>query len=832
MPLRDQYQIYPFQIPHIHLTFHLNAQETTVKNRFIFQYSNADANDLTLHGEQLTLQSIALIQTPLTQEQYTLTDTTLTIHHVPEQGELEIVTCCKPIENTSLSGLFATGQHLMTQCEAEGFRRITYFADRPDVLSVYTVDLIAKQSIYPVLLANGNLIASQTLPDGWHQTTWHDPFPKPSYLFAIVAGQLAHIEETIEHNGQQKLLQVYVESHDLPKAQFAMDSLKAAIHWDFERYGLPLDLERFMIVATSDFNMGAMENKGLNIFNSKFVLADPETATDTDFANVESVVGHEYFHNWTGNRVTCRDWFQLSLKEGLTVYRDQEFSADQAAQGLSPEAAQSARAVQRIANVNLLRSMQFAEDAGPMAHPVRPNEYEEINNFYTLTVYEKGAEIVRMYETLLGRDGFRKGMDLYFARHDGHAVTCDDFRIAMADANATDLSQFARWYEQAGTPKIHVADHYDATAQTYTLTFEQSNPAVGIELEQVNLHKPPLHIPVNIGLLEKANAANHQPDQPEHSIMLNLTQTQQSITFEHVASQPIPSLNRGFGAPVEMHYDYSEADLCTLLRHDADAFNRWDAAQQLFSRYVLSAMNAENKSDAPVHLDDALIETFEQILLDEQLSPSFRTQLLTLPSFGSLLQAVQQSGQLIDPQALFNAHQKTAIALAQSLSMQWIQTYAQLNEGLPYEFTGQQAGKRSLKNLALSYWAKSAQNAHEAWQAVQHQYQNADNMTDRLAALHIAIEYHFEKAQDLIQNFYQRFQSEALVIDKWFAIQASRSSGKPTAMQATMRALMAHPGFHQPNPNRLRSLIFAFCNANPHQFHQNDGSGYSLWDEQ
>ena len=832
MPLRTDYQPYPFQITQTHLSFRLNANETTVTNRIQFERKHTHTSaTLVLHGEHIQLHAIHLNQTPLSPEDYQLDKHTLTLLNPPAHGELTLVTTCKPAENTSLSGLFATGEHLMTQCEAEGFRRITYFPDRPDVLSVYTVELIAEKNTYPVLLANGNLLESTDLDNGWHRTLWHDPFPKPAYLFAIVAGKLAHLEETVECNGQRKLLQVYVEPHDLPKAQFAMDSLKASITWDLQRYGLPLDLERFMIVATSDFNMGAMENKGLNIFNTKYVLAHPETATDSDFEGVESVVGHEYFHNWTGNRVTCQDWFQLSLKEGLTVYRDQEFSADQAAHGLSESAAASARAVQRIANVNTLRAAQFAEDAGPMAHPIRPNEYEEINNFYTMTVYEKGSEVVRMYETLLGREGFRKGMDLYFARHDGQAVTCDDFRMAMADANDADLSQFARWYEQAGTPRVYASGQYDAARQTYTLTLKQSNPPVGIELEQPNLHKEPLHIPINMGLLAAESNEHIQLGQSlaldsngTSTRTLNLTEAEQSFTFEHLPCAPLPSLNRQFGAPIVVHYAYSDAELLTLLRHDKDAFNRWDAAQQLFTRVILGAMNAAES----VHLSAELMDALEHILLDAHLSPSYKTQLLTLPNFATLAQQVQQT-QLLDPQQLFAARQTVSHALAQGLSQHWSDLYAQLNDGAAYVYDGESAGKRSLKNLALSYWAKTGERAGDAWHAVRHQYHGSDNMTDRFAALGIAVEYFTDHAAALIEDFYQRYQAEALVIDKWFTVQATRSSGDFAKMQHTLDQLLAHPAFTLLNPNRLRSLIFAFCNMNPHHFHQADGAGYRFW---
>ena len=827
MPLRQDYLPYPYTFSEIHLSLLLDAHSTQVRTRLLFERkAGFETDTLVLDGEQIELISIALDGKTLSQTDYVLTDKTLTLHNVPKSGELVTTTTCAPIKNTSLSGLFATGKHLMTQCEAEGFRRITYFADRPDVLTVYTVELIADKVTYPVLLANGNLLEAHDLDNGLHRSLWHDPFPKPSYLFAVVAGQLAHIEETIEHNGQSKLLQVYVEPHDIAKAQFALDSLKASMKWDLARYGLPLDLERFMIVATSDFNMGAMENKGLNIFNTKFVLAHPDTSTDVDFEHVEAVVGHEYFHNWTGNRVTCQDWFQLSLKEGLTVYRDQEFTADQLAQGLSESEAQSARAVQRIGNVMNLCAAQFMEDAGPMAHPIRPNTYEEINNFYTMTVYEKGAEVVRMYETLLGRDGFRRGMDEYFKRHDGQAVTCDDFRMAMADASGMDLTQFARWYEQAGTPRVHAQGRYDAAAQTYTLTLSQSNPAVGIELEEVNLVKSPLHIPFNLGLIDSVTHTS-LPLNPAgaQTLTLNLTETTQSFVFEHIPHAPIPSLNRNFGAPIQVQFDYSEAELLTLLACDTDAFNRWDAGQQLFTRAILRVMNGQTQATV---LDEALLERLNRLLNDMSLSPAYRAVLFTLPSFATLSQRVQQT-QLLDPQALFSARETVVNALAKALASQWQNTYNQFNLNKPYEYNGSAAGERSLKNLALSYWAKADA---AAWDAVQTQYHKADNMTDRYSALNTAIQNFNEQSNTLIEDFYQRFANEALVIDKWFTAQATRASGEFSHMHDTLTQLMAHPAFTNPNPNRLRSLIFAFCNSNPRHFHQANGAGYQFWAEQ
>nr|WP_246012056.1 aminopeptidase N [Hydromonas duriensis] len=831
--LLSEYAPYPFEITSTELLFDLAAELTTVTSWLTFERTSAEPCPMVLDGEHMTLLSVSLDDVVLRQDvDYQVDDSKLMLLHPPTTGVLSIVTTCSPASNTSLSGLFATGVHLMTQCEAEGFRRMTYFPDRPDVLSVYSVTLMANKTQFPVLLANGNLIEQRDLEHGGHLATWHDPFPKPSYLFALVAGLLACLEETIEQDGARKLLQVYVETQDLPKAQFAMDSLKASIVWDKKRFNLPLDLERFMIVATADFNMGAMENKGLNIFNSKFVLAHQDTATDFDFENVEAVVGHEYFHNWTGNRVTCRDWFQLSLKEGLTVYRDQEFSSDQLAAGLNDVAAASARAVKRIDDVSNLRTAQFAEDAGPMAHPIRPVAYEEINNFYTMTVYEKGAEVVRMYETLLGRYGFRKGMDLYVQRHDGQAVTCDDFRAAMADANHVDLSQFARWYEQAGTPTVTASGSYDADAARYTLTLTQHNPAVGIELQQEALLKQPLHIPFNIGLLASSSthtvkAGEDLPltlnDTSARTLTLSLTEAKQSFVFENIPCAPIPSLNRQFSAPVLVQFDYSDDDLNFLLQHDSDAFNRWDAAQQLFTRCILNNINTPA---APV-FNDTQLSTLEHLLNNHDLSPAYRAQLFTLPSIPYLAQLIARTGR-IDPQTLFAAHQRADDALALSFQSTWRTLYAQLNNGQNYVYNGIAAGERALKNLALR---KLARVDSQAISLVQAQYDQCDNMTDRIAALSTMVQYHSASASAMLADFYQRYADEALVIDKWFAVQAANGHASHEQQMQTLSELLAHPAFMKANPNRLRALIFTFCNANPHHFHQVDGTGYNFWAE-
>lgn len=810
--LRKDYQPYPFTINTTHLIFELASELTQVTCTINFKRLHPKPSEMQLNGEHITLTFISLDGiTPLANDAYTLNNNTLTLTNPPDQGTLTIRTTCTPNSNTSLSGLFSTAAHLMTQCEAEGFRRITYFPDRPDVLSTYTVQLIANKDGFPILLSNGNLIDQQTLPNNQHSTTWHDPFPKPSYLFALVAGNLSCLEEKITQRGQQKLLQVYVEAQDLPKAQFAMDSLKAAIKWDESRFDLPLDLERFMIVATSDFNMGAMENKGLNIFNSKFVLAHPETATDVDFEGVEAVVGHEYFHNWTGNRVTCQDWFQLSLKEGLTVYRDQEFSSDQLAHGLSDDAAASARAVKRIDDVSMLRTAQFVEDSGPMAHPIRPNAYEEINNFYTMTVYEKGAEIVRMYETLLGRDGFKRGMDLYFKRHDGQAVTCDDFLAAMSDANQTDLKQFGRWYEQAGTPIIHITNIFDEAAQTYTLNFTQSNPPVGIEFAQKDLVKQALHIPLKIALV---GAANEQ--------LIELKEIHETVVFHHIKTKPTPSINRNFSAPVKIEFDYSDDDLCTLIAHDNDAFNRWDATQQLLTRAILNAKNSTPLNEKAIH-------TLNQLLNNEQLSPAYRAQLFTLPSFSFLAQRMQEK-QNIDPNVISAKLEITRSQLSKTLGQSWQTLYQQFNQQKAYQYNGQSAGERALKNTALSYIASTHNPIVN--EMLQQQYQTANNMTDRISALSLAVQHAPELAAMLCSAFYTQFEKEALVIDKWFAVQANNQYATAEQIQNTLSHLQAHPAFIKPNPNRLRSLVFAFCNQNHQHFHAQNGSGYNFWAKQ
>ena len=783
----------------VELDIALDPARTIVKSRIeVLPGKSFKAGaSLVLVGQELEFVSLRI--NGEAHRHFELTPETLTIHTLPNEGKekfvVEIICVCVPEKNTTLMGLYVSNGNFFTQCEAEGFRKITYFLDRPDVMARYRVTLRAREAECPVLLSNGNLLTTEKLPNGWHSATWEDPFPKPSYLFALVAGKLECIEETITtSSGAQKLLQIWVEPHDLKKTRHAMDSLIASIHWDEKRFGLELDLERFMIVAVSDFNMGAMENKGLNIFNTKFVLAQPETATDADFANIESVVAHEYFHNWTGNRVTCQDWFQLSLKEGLTVFRDQEFSADQMG-------SESGRAVKRIEDVRLLRQLQFPEDAGPMAHPIRPDEYQEINNFYTVTVYEKGSEVVRMYQTLLGKDGFRKGMDLYFKRHDGQAVTCDDFLAAMADANGRDLTQFKNWYSQAGTPRVMVQESYDAVTKQYQLTLTQScAPSPG------QSEKKPFHIPLEIRLLTKAN------DQQEQ--LLELTQASQTWTFDNIEERPVLSINRNFSAPINLDFEQSEADLLTLFSSDDDAFNRWEAGQKLAMQMILNN-----------RLPDAqLIEAYRNILLDPKLDPAFKDLALTLPAESYLYEQCTS----VDPQQIFSARRAFRKEIAKQLQLEWAALYQQMQTPGPFKSDGIDAGKRALKNLALSMlldaapsvWAPMATN----------QYQIADNMTDRYAALSALVVHGSTSAKDCLIDFYNRFANDALVIDKWFGLQSSCPpvDGLDSTL-AEVKKLREHPAFKLNNPNRVRSVIHSFCANNPASFHQANGSGYEFW---
>ncbi|HWT35064.1 MAG TPA: aminopeptidase N, partial [Paraburkholderia sp.] len=729
---RADYAPPAFLIDTVALEFDLVPERTVVRNTMRIR-RNPDAvraTHLELMGEDLTFVEASLDGEPYANVH--AHEHGLTVDNVPDAFELTLTGVCNPAANTTLSGLYVSSGNFFTQCEAEGFRRITWFLDRPDVMATYTVTLRADKAAYPVLLSNGNLLEQGDLPDGRHFARWEDPFRKPSYLFALVAGKLVALEERVKTgSGKDKLLQVWVEPHDLDKTRHAMDSLIHSIRWDEARFGLELDLDRFMIVAVSDFNMGAMENKGLNIFNTKYVLANPETATDTDFSNIEAVVGHEYFHNWTGNRVTCRDWFQLSLKEGLTVFRDQEFSADMASGGSSGED-QAARATKRIEDVRVLRQMQFAEDAGPMAHPVRPESYVEINNFYTMTVYEKGSEVVRMYQTLFGREGFRRGMDLYFKRHDGQAVTCDDFRHAMADANDRDLAQYERWYSQAGTPRISVDTHYDAAQKRYTVTLKQgygdASPAAR------DTQKGPLLIPFAIGLIGDDGSdmplrlEGEASASPHTTRVLDFTQAEQTFTFVDVTEKPLPSLLRNFSAPVVVEYDYTADELAFLLAHDSDPFNRWEAGQRLATRELLTLAEHAATGKA-LELDDTVVAAFGRVLNDETLSPAFRELALMLPSEAYLAEQMDES----NPAAVHSARQFVRRRLASALKGDWLAIYERHQTPGAYEPTPAAAGHRALKNLALAYLAE-LDDPSDAVRLARAQYDAANNMTDRAAA--------------------------------------------------------------------------------------------------
>ncbi|QRX83553.1 aminopeptidase N [Glaciimonas sp. PAMC28666] len=837
---RKDYTAPSYWVDTVELGFDLDPASTRVAAR-IEMRRNAESLDkaIVLVGEELELVALRLNGKKLKSSQYQLEGGTLRIPLAPARVVLEIETVTQPNKNTSLMGLYVSNGNFFTQCEAEGFRKITYFPDRPDVMAKYTVMLRADKKKYPVLLSNGNLIEKGDLGDGRHYAKWEDPFKKPSYLFALVAGKLVCQQEkyTLKF-GRKVLLQVWVEKGNLDKTQHAMDSLKNSIRWDEERFGLELDLDRFMIVAVGDFNMGAMENKGLNIFNTKFVLANPHLATDVDYANIEAVVGHEYFHNWTGNRVTCRDWFQLSLKEGLTVFRDQEFSADMVG-------TDSGRAVKRIDDVRVLRQAQFPEDAGPMAHSVRPDAYVEINNFYTVTIYEKGAEVVRMYQTLLGRDGFRKGMDLYFKRHDGQAVACDDFRAAMVDANGRDLTQFERWYSQAGTPRLQVKTHYDPIKKIFDVTLAQSClPTPGQK------KKLPFHIPVAIGLLDqngrdmplrlKGESKLAASDLPtEITRVLELTKAQQTFRFIDVAEQPVPSILRNFSAPVVMEFDYTDAELAFLLAHDSDPFNRWEAGQRLATRSLLTltaaataAATAASDTAAGPKLNevlggagsnsDALSEAMRIILNDTTLDAAFRELAMTLPSESVLAEQTT----VIDPQAIHAARQFLRSALAQTLNSDLLAAYHANQTPGTYSADALSAGQRALKNVALSYLMEEDNAAAHA--LAQQQYDAATNMTDRFAALLVLTNSSAPGKAVALAKFYTDFAQEALVIDKWFALQATARTCDVDAV----RALLEHPAFTLNNPNRARSLIFSFCNGNPVNFHAIDGSGYAFWADQ
>ena len=809
---RDDYAAPAYVIRSAELSFDLEPAKTIVASKLHIERAAGQAHQpLRLHAEELTLLRVLADGQSVSFRQE---NGELVIDNPPdaERFVLEIRNTCAPDKNTRLSGLYTSQGGFFTQCEAEGFRRITPFLDRPDVMATYTVTLRADKAKYPVLLSNGNLLEEGTLDGGRHFAKWFDPFPKPSYLFALVAGKLVAREQRIKTRaGKQHLLQIYVRPGDLEKTEHAMNSLVAALVWDEARFGLALDLERYMVVAVEDYNGGAMENKGLNLFNTSRLLASPASATDADFAAIESVVAHEYFHNWTGNRITCRDWFQLSLKEGLTVFRDQEFSMDMAG-------SVSARAVKRIQDVQDLRARQFPEDAGPMAHPVRPDSYVEINNFYTATVYEKGAEVVRMMHTLVGRDGFASGMALYFQRHDGQAVTCDDFAQAIADANAGSelahkLPAFKRWYAQAGTPQLKARGVYDAPTSRYTLTLAQHTaPTHG------QAHKQPFVMPVAVSLL----AANGYVLAPERLLVLD--EAEQSWTFENIDVAPVLSLLRGFSAPVALDDGLSEADQLVLLAHDNDAFTRWEAGQRLVLQRLLVAVNAHA---APV-LDEAIVGALRSVLRHAALDPAFKALALEPPTELYMAEQLQRA----DPQQIHAVREQWRALLAARLQPDWEWAFAEHQVHAAYSPDAAQAGRRALANLALQMLCLHAV-AHDdrLWPGRAYQrFKDATNMTDRLGALDALMSSHSALAEPALARFHAQAQGDALVLDKWFMVQAQAPESNGSAFTRA-KALLQHPDFSIRNPNRARSLIFRLCASNPAAFHRTDAAGYVLWAE-
>jgi len=828
---RKDYRPYPYAIPQVALEFDLDPATTTV--RCVMQIERrpdaaADA-PLQLDGEALELVSLRVNGQPWPETQYRVDAHALTVSGLPERAEVETVSRCHPAENSTLMGLYVSGGSFFTQCEAEGFRRITWFADRPDVMSRYRVTLRAPAA-YPLLLSNGNLAATRQLPDGRAEAEWEDPFPKPCYLFALVAGRLTHRETRVNTaSGREVLLQVYSDPGSESRTQWALDSLVRALRWDETRFGLELDLDRFMVVAVRDFNMGAMENKGLNVFNAAYVLADPDTATDANYEGIESVIGHEYFHNWTGNRVTCRDWFQLSLKEGLTVFRDQEFSADMMARDLDPAAAASARAVKRIDDVATLRAAQFPEDAGPMAHPIRPDSYQEIGNFYTATVYEKGAEVIRMQHTLLGEAGFRAGMDEYFRRHDGQAVTCDDFVAAMESVYVRqhpgrDLEVFRNWYRQAGTPRVTVTLDYDAAAQRCTVTLAQQCQPVGVERRPGTAAKQPFHIPFALGLLDRQGRpiGLWHDGRAQDTALLELTQERQQWAFDNIPSAPVPSLLRGFSAPVIVDYAWSDADLALLSAHDSDPFARWEAGQELATRQIL-ALARQQQAGQPLRADDAFIDAWRALLVDPALDAAYRARTLALPAEKTLAERMTQ----IDPPALAVARDFLRAELGRRLQAEWRAAFDANQTPGEYSPAPGPAGRRALKNQALAHLMAAGIDGAQA--LAQQQYATAGNMTDSMAALAALLNYGTpDAAAQALDAFYARWQHDPLVIDKWFTLQATARS----ATVESVRALMRHPAFTLRNPNRARALVFQFCLNNARGMHRADGQGYAYWTEQ
>ncbi|WP_274024920.1 aminopeptidase N [Vibrio parahaemolyticus] len=795
---RKDYQAPSHTITEIDLTFDLYDNDTivTALSKVI---QKGESTTLELDGEGLELRSVKVNGEDWAHHE--VKEASLVLSDLPAEFELEIITKIDPEANTALEGLYKSGGAFCTQCEAEGFRRITYYLDRPDVLAKYTTKVIADKATYPYLLSNGNRIAQGEAENGRHWVQWQDPHPKPAYLFALVAGDFDVLRDKYTTmSGRNVDLEIFVDKGNLDRAGHAMTSLINSMKWDEERFGLEYDLDIYMIVAVDFFNMGAMENKGLNIFNSKFVLANDQTATDRDYLGIEAVIGHEYFHNWTGNRVTCRDWFQLSLKEGLTVFRDQEFSSDL-----------GSRAVNRIDNVRIIRGPQFAEDASPMSHPIRPDKVIEMNNFYTLTVYEKGSEVIRMYHTLLGEEGFQKGMKLYFERHDGTAATCEDFVSAMEDATGVDLKQFRLWYSQSGTPTLRVNSEYNAEAKTYALTVEQFTEATQDQAE-----KQALHIPFDIELYDSKGQIIPLIINGEsvHNV-LDIKQDKQTFVFENVAEQPVPSLLREFSAPVKLEYDYSDAELIFLMKHATNDFARWDASQMLLAKYIRQNVN-NVQTGSEVQLSEDLIDAFRGVLLDENLEPAFIAQVFSLPSINEITGWYKQ----IDVDAVDTVLNSITVSLSAALEDELSATYHTLKQA-EYTIDHAAIGKRALRNQCLQFLA----HTDKGNTLVKAQYEAANNMTDTIAAMSAANSAQLECREELMADYSDKWKHDGLVMDKWFALQGTNPA--EDALEK-VKATMNHEAFSLKNPNRTRSLIGSFLAANPVRFHDKSGSGYQF----
>lgn len=808
--LLSEYRPPSHLISHAYLDFDLDLHHTHVRSRLHITANGQHDDHLVLQGEHLELLSVSLNGQPLDSSKYSVTDRTLTLFSPPAEFTLEIETRIHPESNTALEGLYQSGAMFCSQNEPEGFRRITYFLDRPDVMTRFRTRISADRERFPILLSNGNPVDQGQEENGRHWMEWEDPFPKPCYLFALVAGDLGMIQdEFLTCSGRTIQLRVYCDKGNEFKCTHAMNSLKKAMKWDEETFGLEYDLDIFMIVAVDAFNFGAMENKGLNIFNSHYVLADPETATDDDFLGIESVVAHEYFHNWTGNRVTCRDWFQLTLKEGLTVFRDQEFSADT-----------HSRPLKRIQDVLRLRAAQFPEDAGPMAHPIKPSSYVEINNFYTATVYEKGAEVIRMLYTMLGKEQFRRGITKYFELYDGQAVTTEDFLFAMEQVSKRDLTQFKRWYHQAGTPEIRLGYDYNYATQTLYLTVEQSCPATADESP-----KEPLHFPLEVGLMNEAgediplklNGHRRVPS----GLLIEITRARETFAFQHISQRPIVSVNRGFSAPIRVHAEYSWNDYQFLMAHDADPFTRWEAGQELATQIMLSLLNDLDEGNE-LEVFEGFFDAYERILCDTSLEDSLKAKALMLPSEDSLHQRLD----LIDFDGVHLIRQWLFKALAERFEPEFVHLSETMRESGAYQLTSESIGKRSLKNLALAFLAKSEKEEH--LNRCYDHYQRASNMTDRYAMLQCLCDSDSPHRDEALEAFYQRYQKDKLVVAKWLTVQAGSAFGD-TLKQ--VQNLLKHPGYDKMIPNLARALLRTF-GRNCIHFHANTGEAYHFMADQ